>query len=123
MPVPGDGGAIFTKEAYAMISANIDPQIRKAVYKRDGYQCALCSSTRYLQIHHAIPRGRGGDRTSPHNMITLCQVCHMQAHGDNLKGMPFTQADVEQACVEYLADMYAPAWWPWRQGYDPGQGG
>ena len=80
-------------------------------------------SHRLSQIHHAIPRGRGGHKTSPHNLITLCQVCHMQAHGDNLKGMPFTQADVEQACVEYLADMYAPVWWPWRDGYDPGQGG
>ena len=30
---------------------------RKAIYRRDGYQCALCGSTRYLQIHHYIPRG------------------------------------------------------------------
>ena len=103
-----------------MISANIDRATRKAVYERDGYRCALCDSSRYLQIHHAIPRGRGGDRVSPHNLITLCMVCHMQAHGDNLEGMPFTQADVDQAIVEYLADMYAPAGWPWRDGYNPG---
>ena len=106
-----------------MISANVDRETRKAVYKRDGWACALCNSTRYLQIHHVISRGKGGKQGDPQNMITLCSVCHMQAHGDNLKGMPFTQADVEQACVEYLADMYAPRWWPWRQGYDPGQGG
>ena len=31
---------------------------RKAIYRRDGYQCALCGSTRYLQIHHYIPRGK-----------------------------------------------------------------
>ena len=100
-----------------MISANIDRETRKAVYKRDGYACALCSSTRYLQIHHVIPRGKGGKADDPQNMITLCNVCHMQAHGDNLKGMPFTQADVEQACVEYVADIYAPNWYPWREGY------
>jgi len=102
-----------------MISASIDPQTRKKVYRRDGYQCALCSSTRYLQIHHAVPRGQGGSRTDPMNLITLCQVCHSQAHGLNLEDMPFTQADVEQACVEYLADYYAPVWWPWREGFDP----
>ena len=28
---------------------------RKAIYRRDGYQCALCGSTRYLQIHHYNP--------------------------------------------------------------------
>lgn len=102
-----------------MISANLTNSQRRKIYRRDGYQCALCSSTRYLQIHHAIPRGQGGSPDSPMNLITLCNVCHMQAHGDNLKGMPFTQADVEQACVEYLADLYAPHWWPWRSGYDP----
>lgn len=103
-----------------MISADIPRETRKAVYERDGYRCALCDSSRYLQIHHVIPRGKGGDKYSPQNMITLCNVCHMQAHGDNLAGMPFSQADVEQACVEYLADTYAPHWWPWRQGYEPG---
>ena len=105
-----------------MISANLDRETRRAVYRRDGFQCALCSSTRYLQIHHAIPRGQGGSRSDPQNLITLCCVCHQQAHGEDLAGMPFTQADVVQACVEYLADLYAPAWWPWRDGYDPGRG-
>lgn len=102
-----------------MLSANIDRETRKAVYRRDGYRCALCCSTRYLQIHHAIPRSQGGSN-SPMNLITLCNVCHMQAHGDNLEGMPFTQKDVMRACVEYVADWYAPQWWPWREGYDPG---
>lgn len=106
-----------------MISAHLTKPQRLAIYRRDGFQCALCSSTRYLQIHHAIPRGQGGSPDSPMNLITLCCTCHMQAHGDDLDGMPFTRADVEQACVEYLADWYAPRWWPWRDGYDPGAGG
>lgn len=109
-----------------MISANIDRETRKAVYRRDGYQCALCSSTRFLCIHHVIPRGQGGARENPQNMITLCRVCHMQVHGQDLDGMPFTQADVVQACVEYLADMYCDPrrdqWWPWVTGYDPATG-
>lgn len=103
-----------------MISANLTNDQRRKIYKRDGYQCALCSSTRYLQIHHAIWRGHGGARNNPMNLITLCNRCHMQAHGDDLDGMPFTQADVERACVEYLADLYAPDWWPWEDGFDPG---
>ena len=39
-----------------MISANIPTSTRKAIYRRDGYRCALCDSTQYLQIHHIIPR-------------------------------------------------------------------
>ena len=42
-----------------MISANIPTSTRKAIYRRDGYRCALCDSTQYLQIHHIIPRGKG----------------------------------------------------------------
>lgn len=86
---------------------------RKAIYRRDGFQCAACGSHRYLQIHHYIHRGHGGSDT-PHNLITLCSDCHALAHGINLVGHPdFTQADMEQIIVEYLADMYAPNWNPW----------
>ena len=103
-----------------MISANIDRETRKAVYRRDGYQCALCSSTRYLQIHHAIPRGDGGSVTDPMNLITLCARCHSAAHGLDLDELGVTAEEVAQECVVYLADLYAPHWWPWRDGYHPG---
>lgn len=102
-----------------MISANIDRKTRKAVYERDHYRCALCDSPKYIQVHHAIPRGQGGS-DSMQNLITLCQVCHANAHGDLLDPHVWTQEDVEQACVVYLADLYAPDWWPWRSGYHPG---
>lgn len=88
---------------------------RKAIYRRDGYQCALCGSTRYLQLHHYIPRGQGGP-DSDHNIITLCADCHALAHGFNSHDYPdMTQAGIEQLIVEYLADEYAPDWNPWRR--------
>ena len=52
-----------------MISANIPNSVRKAIYKRDGYRCALCDSNRGLQIHHVMKRSQGGSN-SPHNLIT-----------------------------------------------------
>lgn len=98
-----------------MISANIPNSTRRAVYARDGYRCALCDSSRFLQIHHYCHRSCGGNDT-PHNLITLCADCHALAHGTVLrywqKGM--TQANIEQACAEYLADLYAPDWWPYK---------
>ena len=100
-----------------MISARISNLVRKNVYARDGYRCALCDSTKGLQIHHAIPRSHGGNDDEC-NLITLCSVCHAAAHGTRLPEAPdwLTPADIEQACVEYLADLYAGEWWPWRQG-------
>jgi len=88
---------------------------RKSIYRRDGFQCAVCGTHRYLQIHHYIPRGKGG-KDHPHNLITLCSDCHALAHGINLIGHPdLTQEDMEQNIVEYLADYYAPDWHPWEE--------
>lgn len=100
-----------------MISASIPNIIRKAVYRRDGFRCALCDSTKGLQVHHAIPRSRGGNN-SEYNLITLCSVCHATTHGTRLPEVPeyMDAAELEQACVEYLADLYGPEWWPWRRG-------
>lgn len=97
-----------------MISARISNQTRKAVYRRDHYRCALCDSPRYIQVHHAIPKGSGGSVDSMHNLITLCQSCHAIVHGLDLGDEAYWgQKDVALACVEYLADYYAPVWWPY----------
>ena len=85
---------------------------RKTIYRRDGWQCAVCGSHQYLQIHHYIPRGQGG-ADCPHNLITLCSDCHAMAHGINLVGLPdLTQEEMEQWIVEYLEDMYLERWNP-----------
>ena len=102
-----------------MLSAKLTNQERKAIYRREGYRCALCDSTRYLQIHHVISRGSGGTN-HPHNLICLCSDCHALAHGINLNDWPATQEDVEQAIVEYLSDLYAEegeVWNPYRNPY------
>ena len=96
------------------MNANIQNETRKAVYARDGYRCALCDSTKYLQVHHYIHRGNGGSN-SMHNLICLCMDCHALAHGTDLRNIGLSQEFVEQAVTEYLADYYAPSWNPWRK--------
>ena len=96
------------------MNASIPNSVRRKVYARDGFRCALCDSTRYIQIHHVIPRGQGGS-DFVENLITLCSVCHGQAHGINVYGHPdFDARNVEQACVEYVSDLYAGEWYPFK---------
>ncbi len=102
------------------ISANISNSTRKAVYRRDGYRCALCDSTKYLQIHHAVKRSLGGSNR-PENLITLCADCHALAHGMNLRDVVDMDQDaMEQAITEYLADYYTSRtgepWDPLEEG-------
>ncbi len=98
-----------------MLSAKLTNERRRAVYRRDGYRCALCDSTKYLQVHHYIKRSLGGSNHM-HNLICLCSDCHALAHGTNLRDwQDITQEDVEQAIVEYLADIYMDEWNPYRR--------
>ena len=104
------------------MTANIDNRTRRSIYARDGFRCALCDSTDGLQIHHVIPRGRGGGNSTM-NLITLCWRCHAAAHGTIINpGQPSAQ-DIEQACVEYVSDYYANQgrpWSPWGPQAGPG---
>lgn len=121
-----------------MISAKLTNQQRQSIYRRDGWRCALCDSPKYIQIHHIIKRSQGGGN-HPHNLITLCSDCHALAHGMDLRNIPdmqgtpgWNQAEwspeiealtdiemdrpVDQAIVEYMADLYAcegVVWCPW----------
>ncbi len=98
-----------------MISANLNNQTRKEVYKRDDYMCALCGGTRGLQVHHVTARSQGGSN-SLHNLITLCHICHANAHNNMMSVCPHSFADIQQHIVEYLADFYledySPDWLP-----------
>lgn len=103
-----------------MLSANISNETRKAVYRRDHYRCVLCDSDEGLQIHHAVPRGKGGTGFK-HNLVTLCWRCHAMIHGTQFPDWPewMTKEEMEQAVVEYLADYYAEVyglfWNPWAE--------
>lgn len=100
-----------------MLSANISKETRREVYARDYYRCALCDTPRGLQIHHVIPRSRGGSN-DPENLITLCMWCHNAIHGTRWPNMPdwMDKEELKQAAVEYLADYYAGSWYPWVRG-------
>lgn len=95
--------------------SKISNDVRKAIYRRDGYQCAVCGDNRRLQVHHIRKRSQGGGNEQM-NLITLCEKCHALAHGINLADIPFTKEDVEQTIVEYMSDLYADLGFRWPDG-------
>lgn len=55
-------------------------QFREAVFKRDGFECAMCDEDRDLDAHHITDRHdmpNGGYVVS--NGISLCKKCHWEA--------------------------------------------
>ncbi len=59
----------------------ITPTLRRQVMARDGHHCQVpgCANTRFLEVHHVVPRAKGGSN-SPENLVTLCSACHRHIH-------------------------------------------
>jgi len=62
-------------------TTTIPPRTRREVLARDRHRCQSpgCDRTRFLEVHHIVPRSRGGDN-KPENLITLCGSCHRLWH-------------------------------------------
>lgn len=57
--------------------STIRPSVRQEVLTRDRHQCRRkgCTHTRFLEIHHIVPRQKNGTN-APENLVTLCTACH-----------------------------------------------
>jgi hypothetical protein len=66
-------------------NSDIPPKTRRFVLDRDGHCCRVpgCRSTRYLHLHHLVPRSQGGNH-DPENLIALCGGHHRAHHDGNL---------------------------------------
>ncbi len=66
----------------------IPPATRRGVLARDRHRCqnSGCGHTQFLEVHHRIPRSRGGSN-DPGNLLTLCSACHQLLHEQVLQGI------------------------------------
>lgn len=67
--------------ASMMSTQDVPPRVRRFVHQRDGEHCCVpgCRSSRYLEMHHIVPRASGGDHT-PDNLTLLCDGHHRAVH-------------------------------------------
>lgn len=63
-----------------------DKQIYQQIIENEPY-CQLCGSTSYLHIHHIYYRSQLG-KTTPKNLIRLCNNCHNLVHTNKKKYQP-----------------------------------
>lgn len=65
--------------------------IRKQVYRRDGYQCQNCGryggpyGEQELRAYQVVPDSEGGSH-HPSNLLTFCRNCYDRAHGRDTPG-------------------------------------
>jgi 5-methylcytosine-specific restriction endonuclease McrA len=70
-----------TCEAPARAYQEIPPATARLVLRRDRGRCQVpgCRSSRWIHIHHIIPREHGGTN-DPSNLICLCSAHHQSLH-------------------------------------------
>lgn len=88
-------------ETPARAVQDIPPAVRRLVRHRDHRRCVVpgCRSTRYLDIHHLVPRAEGGGH-EPHLLAIHCRAHHVAIHegrlivrGDMATGLTYFHAD------------------------------
>ena len=57
---------------------------RRRIFKRDGYKCGYCGSSRNLTIDHIVPRSKGGDNSWT-NLVTCCSRCNNEKDSKTLE--------------------------------------
>jgi len=62
-------------------TTTIPPRVRREVLARDRHHCQApgCDRTRFLEVHHVVPRTRGGTNQAE-NLRCLCGSCHRLRH-------------------------------------------
>ncbi len=61
--------------------SSIPPATRRFVLARARHQCERpgCNHTHFLEVHHKIPRSKGGNNEAE-NLLALCSGCHRLVH-------------------------------------------
>lgn len=54
-------------------------EVRAKRLEKDGYRCAICGSTKDLNVHH-LTYIRKGDENIETDLITVCHACHTMLH-------------------------------------------
>ena len=68
------------------VTSEIPVAVRRQVERRDRGRCVVpgCRSSRYLQVHHIVPRAHGGAHAA-RNLCLLCTAHHRAVHDARLQ--------------------------------------
>jgi hypothetical protein len=80
-----DAQRIGSDAAPGRATQDVSPKTRRFVRRRDGGKCCVptCRASRYLEIHHIVPREAGGSH-EPDNLTLICDAHHRAYHQGKL---------------------------------------
>lgn len=69
-----------SNQTYAVRKKATRLELKKQILEHCGTVCANCGSDRDVEYHHIVPLSNGGS-IRPSNVVALCTICHLKAHG------------------------------------------
>jgi len=89
-------------------TTSIAPATRRFVLARARHKCERpgCSHTQFLEVHHKVPRSRGGVN-SPDNLVVVCSACHRLLHNHETTKSVF-RVKSPQATYSWRSETFSP---------------
>jgi len=87
---------------------------RQNVFKRDGFRCQYCGTSRDLTLDHVVPKAKGG-KTTWVNLVTACKTCNARK-GDYTPeeiGLTILTRPFRPSYVMFLRDYSGYAYEEW----------
>ncbi|WNJ20683.1 HNH endonuclease [Pontibacter sp. G13] len=88
---------------------------RENIFRRDGYTCGYCGSTKDLTLDHIVPKSQGGGFTWK-NLVTACRPCNvekgdqsLEEYGKSLRHKPF-----RPSFIMYMSQFHGQVDINWR---------
>ncbi|AHM63083.1 HNH endonuclease [Flammeovirgaceae bacterium 311] len=78
---------------------------RQNVFRRDGFQCQYCGSSKDLTLDHVVPRSRNG-KSNWTNLVTACKRCNTRKgnYTPEMAGMKLRRQPEKPSYLHFLRD-------------------
>jgi len=83
--------------------------LRNIVFERDSFTCIFCEQPA-SECHHVVRSSQGG-RNHPQNLVSVCRMHHLMAHGERVHWLgnvswynDATPGEWAQECFEVACD-------------------
>jgi len=102
--------------SYVSVPNRRVPLSRANIYKRDGFHCVYCGSSRHLTVDHVIPKSQGGEDVWE-NLVTACQRCNIKKGNRTPEqaGMQLRKKPYRPTYIDFLLhnDTIEESWRPY----------
>ncbi len=93
---------------------------RYNLFKRDGYSCQYCGTSKDLTLDHVVPKSKGG-KSSWTNLVTACKHCNSRKGDETPEkvGLTLSKNPVKPSYLVFLKSSAGRLQQDWHKYLEP----